>query len=147
MSLIPYEPFRHLENVRRELDRFFTTGLPGIFAGTEGFLSTPRIDVYETDTEVVATCDIPGLEKKEDVQIDIENNVLTITGSINKVNEVKEDRMHRQERFSGRFSRSVTLPARVSSEGVKATYKNGVLEVRIPKAHPDEKRRIDVEFH
>ncbi|UYZ13067.1 Hsp20/alpha crystallin family protein [Brevibacillus sp. WF146] len=147
MSLIPYEPFRHLENVRRELDRFFTTGLPGLLTGTEGFLSTPRIDVYETDTEVVATCDIPGLEKKEDVQIDIENNVLTITGSINKVNEVKEDRMHRQERFSGRFSRSVTLPARVSSEGVKATYKNGVLEVRIPKAHPDEKRRIDVEFH
>jgi HSP20 family protein len=147
MSLIPYEPFRQLENVRRELDRFFTTGLPGLFAGTETFLATPRIDVYETDAEVVATCDIPGLEKKEDVQIDIENNVLTITGSINKVNEVKEDRMHRQERFSGRFSRSVTLPARVSSEGVKATYKNGVLEVRIPKAHPDEKRRIDVEFH
>ncbi|MBR8658820.1 MULTISPECIES: Hsp20/alpha crystallin family protein [Bacillales] len=147
MSLIPYEPFRHLENVRRELDRFFTTGMPGLFAGTEGFLATPRIDVYETDTEVVATCDIPGLEKKEDVQIDIENNVLTISGSINKVNEVKENRMHRQERFSGHFSRSVTLPARVSSEGVKATYKNGVLEVRIPKAHPDEKRRIDVEFH
>jgi HSP20 family protein len=147
MALIPYEPFRHLEQVRRELERFFTTGSPAGLFGTDSLFGNPRIDVYETDSEVVATCDIPGLEKKEDVNIDIDNNVLTISGSVNRVNEIKEERFHRKERFVGRFSRSVTLPARVNSEGVRATYRNGVLEVRIPKANPNEKKRIDVEFH
>ncbi|WP_018131427.1 Hsp20/alpha crystallin family protein [Effusibacillus pohliae] len=148
MALIPFEPFRHLENVRRELDRFFTPGVPfGWLTGTEGNFGVPRIDVYETDNEVVATCDLPGLEKKEDVQIDIDNNVLTISGTINRVNEVRDERMHRQERFVGRFHRSVTLPARVAAEGVKASYRNGVLEVRMPKLQTDTRRRIDVEFH
>lgn len=55
--------------------------------------------------------------------------------------------MHRKERFVGRFHRSVTLPSRVASENVKATYKNGVLEIRIPKLQADTKKKIDVEFH
>jgi HSP20 family protein len=105
------------------------------------------VDVYETESEVVATCDIPGLEKKEDVNIDIDNNILSISGSVNRVNEVKEENMHRQERFVGRFKRSIALPSNVSSEGVKATYKNGVLEVRMQKLQGDTKKRIDVQFH
>jgi HSP20 family protein len=147
MALIPYEPFRQLEHIKRELDRFFTTGSPASLFGGDQFFGNPRIDVYETDTEVVATCDIPGLEKKEDVNIEIDNNILTISGSVNRVNEVKEDRFHRQERFVGRFSRSISLPARVESERVRASYRNGVLEIRIPKANPKQKKRIDVEFH
>jgi HSP20 family protein len=146
MSLIPYEPWRHLDNMRRELDRIFT-GLPTGFNIGDFQFGNPRVDVYETENEVVASCDIPGLEKKEDINIDIDNNVLTISGSVNRVNEIKEEKMHRKERFVGRFSRSVTLPARVSSEGVKASYKNGVLEVRIPKLKSDTKKRIDVDFH
>ncbi len=89
----------------------------------------------------MATCDIPGLEKKEDVNIDIDNNILTITGSINRANEVKEENLHRQERFVGRFQRSISLPSSVSSEGVTATYKNGVLEIRMPKTKPDTKKK------
>ena len=105
------------------------------------------IDVYETENEVVATCDIPGIEKKEDVNIDIDNNHLTVSGTINRVNEVKEEKIHRQERFVGRFQRTVTLPSQVSSEGVKASYKNGVLEIRMPKLKADHSKRIDVDFH
>lgn len=106
-----------------------------------------NVDVYETEREVVATCDIPGLEKKEDVHIDIDNNVLTISGTVNKVHEVKEGQIHRQERFAGRFQRSIGLPAGVSTEGVTATYKNGVLELRMPKSSGDARRKIDVHFH
>lgn len=146
MALIPYEPFRHLENMRRELDRFFTDDFPA-FKGFGQNFGAPSVDVYEKENEVVATCDIPGLEKKEDVQIDIDNNILSISGTINRVNEVKEEHMHRQERFVGRFQRSITLPSRVSAEGVKATYKNGVLEIHMPKLQSDNKKRIDVEFH
>ncbi len=145
MSLVPYEPLRHLENMRREIDRFFTNDFSVFKTGSHfGNLS---VDVYETESEVVATCDIPGLEKKEDVNIDIDNNVLSISGTVNRVNEVKEETMHRQERFVGRFQRSIALPSNVSSEGVKATYKSGVLEVRMQKLHGDTKKKIDVQFH
>lgn len=147
MPLIPYEPFRRLENMRRELDRFFTADFPAFRTGLAQNWGTPSLDIHETENEVVVTCDIPGLEKKEDVNIDIENNVLSISGSVNRVNEVKEENLHRQERFAGRFQRSVTLPSRVASEGVKATYKNGVLEIRIPKLQADTRKKIDVEFH
>ncbi|MFD0869387.1 T786P28D [Chlamydia abortus] len=141
MPLIPYEPFKHLDNMRRELDRFFTHDLG--FKGA-GHLN---IDVYETENEVVATCDIPGLEKKEDVQIDIDSNVLTISGTINRSNEIKEEHLHRQERYVGKFHRSISLPHNVASEGITASYKNGVLEVRMPKQQADSKKRIDVQFH
>ncbi|GAX90860.1 Hsp20/alpha crystallin family protein [Effusibacillus lacus] len=147
MPLIPYEPFRHLENMRRELDRFFATDFPALRTGFGQNLGTPSIDIYETENELVATCDIPGVEKKEDILIDIDNNILSVSGTINRLNEIKEENMHRQERFVGRFHRSVTLPTRVSSEGVKASYKNGVLEIRMPKLTGENKKRIDVDFH
>ncbi|NKI19740.1 Hsp20/alpha crystallin family protein [Paenibacillus dendritiformis] len=146
MPLVPYEPFRHLETMRRELDRFFDHDFAPFKAGAS-FLGHLNVDVYETEQEVVATCDIPGLEKKEDVHIDVDQNMLTISGSIQRVNEVKEERMHRQERFSGRFHRSIALPAQVSPDNVTATYKNGVLEVRMQKMRGDNKKRIDVQFH
>jgi HSP20 family protein len=72
--------------------------------------------------------------------------MLSISGFINRVNEVKEEKMQRQERFVGRFQRSISLPSNVSSEGIKATYKNGVLEIRMPKIKPDTKKKIDVDF-
>ncbi|GIP34697.1 Hsp20/alpha crystallin family protein [Paenibacillus sp. J2TS4] len=146
MPIVPHDPFRQLENVRRELDRFFTHDFSIFKPGASSF-GNLNVDVYETESEVVATCDIPGLEKKEDVTIDIDNNVLSISGSVNRVNEVKEESMHRKERFVGRFQRSIALPSAVSSEGVKATYKNGVLEVRMPKVQGDTKKKIDVQFH
>jgi len=146
MGLIPYEPFRHLENMRRELDRFFTNDLSPFKLGFSQGMGHINVDLYETENEIVASCDIPGLEKKEDVSIDVDNNALSISGSLNRVNEVKEEHMHRQERYIGRFQRTIALPSPVSSEGVTASYKNGVLEVRMPKQKGESKRRIDVQF-
>lgn len=145
MALVPYDPFRQLSNMRREIDRMFTH-FPFSFEN-EHSLGNIRIDVHETESEVVATCDIPGLEKKEDVNIDIETNVLTVSGSINRVNEVNDENMHRKERYTGHFHRSIALPSPVTHVGVKASYKNGVLEVRMPKLAKDNKKKIDVEFH
>lgn len=147
MSLIPYEPFRNIDNMRRELERFFNTDFPSVRTGWGKDFGAPSIDIHENEKEVVAKCDIPGLEKKEDVNIEIDNNMLSISGTINRTNEQKEESMHRQERFVGRFQRSVSLPSRVSGDGVKATYRNGVLEIRMPKIEADTKKRIDVEFH
>ena len=146
MSLVPFDPFRQLDNMRRDLNRLFSTDL-----GMDREFGIPKVDVYETENEVVATCDLPGLEKKDDVQIHInDQNTLTISGMIQRSNEIKEDRMHKQERFTGRFQRTIPLPSPVSLEGnTKATYKNGVLEIRMPKMQDDSQNRnkIDVDFH
>lgn len=145
MALVPYDPFRQLDMFRRDMDRFFQD-FPVAFPFGERFISHP-IDIYETESEIVASCEIPGLEKKEDVHIDINGDILTISGVINRTEEVKAEQMVRSERFSGRFQRQVTLPAPVKEEGITATYKNGILEIRMPKAGTGRGRSIDVQFH
>lgn len=77
----------------------------------------------------------------------MDNNTLQISGTIHQSKEMKEENIHRKERFTGRFHRSVTLPGSVSHEGVSASYKNGVLEVKIPKLVERNKKKIDVQFH
>lgn len=144
MALIPYEPFRQLANMRREFDRFFTD-FP-VFGGDHQFGGI-RIDIHETEQDIVATCDLPGLESKEDVELQIENNSLTISGSIKRTHEVQEEHMHRRERFFGRFHRTVALPCPVDQDNVKATYRNGVLEVVMPKLAKDQSKRINIDFH
>lgn len=145
MALVPYNPFHGMDMMRREMERF----LAPFYSDIKHDLDIgPRVDVYETENEVVTLCEIPGVEKKEDIHIDIRDNAMSISGVINKTNEVKdENRYHRTERFYGRFQRNVSLPARVRPEGAKATYRNGVLEVRMAKETHGQHRAIDVEFH
>lgn len=144
MSLVPYDPFRYLDNLRQDWDRFFSNDWLPFRAGQGMGLNA---DVYETENEVVAVIDIPGLSKKEDVNIDVDTNSLTVSGTINRMQEVQAENMHRKERFIGKFHRTISLPAPVASEGVTATYKNGVLEVRMPKMKGDTRRKIDIQFH
>ncbi|RAK22087.1 HSP20 family protein [Anoxybacillus vitaminiphilus] len=147
MSFIPYDPFRHFDTIRRDFDRFFSTDFPALFSRFNEHMSMPRIDMHETDHEYIVSCDLPGLEKKEDVNIDVNNNVLTISGTIERNKDIKEEQLHRRERFFGRFQRSITLPANASAENIKASYKNGVLEIHIPKTVSQHKKRVDIEFH
>lgn len=144
MALIPYEPFRQLDQWRRDIDRFFNDNWHSHLSAGMG---EPRIDVYEKDNEIIAACEIPGLAKKEDVSIDVDDNMLTISGSISQTNEVREEQMHRRERFIGRFQRTVSLPGKVLADQTQASYRNGVLEIRMPKARSANSRRIDVDFN
>lgn len=148
MSYLPDDAFKRLANVRKDFDRMFAA-FPfdmSFFDNMLGNLGNMKVDVHETDTEVVATCDIPGVEKKEDIQIDVAHNVLSISGFMNKATEVTGENMFRQERYAGNFHRSISLPSPVSRNGVKATYRNGVLEVRMPKTTQIIDDKIDVEF-
>ncbi|KKK33648.1 heat-shock protein Hsp20 [Mesobacillus campisalis] len=144
MSMPPFDPFRQLSNIRKEFDRFLSD-FPETLQN-EFNLGGIRVDVHETENEVVATCDIPGVENKEDIQIVIDNNQLKISGTINRANEVSDENMYRKERLSGSFNRTITLPVAVSEEGVKASYRNGVLEVRMPKQQNNPKKTIDIDF-
>jgi HSP20 family protein len=144
MSMPPFDPFRQLSNIRKEFDRFLSD-FPETLQN-ELNLGGIRVDVHETENEVVATCDIPGVENKEDIQIVIDNNQLKISGTINRANEVSDENMYRKERLSGSFNRNITLPVAVSEEGVKASYRNGVLEIRMPKQQNNPKKTIDIDF-
>jgi|GEM_PF-3102190 len=91
MRLIPHE-WRHLDNWRREMERF----VEPLFQS----FNTPRVDLFETDSELVAVCEIPGIEKKEDIHVDVSDNVLIISGSVRRWGEVKDDAFHRRERYA-----------------------------------------------
>lgn len=145
MSLISYEPFRQLSNMRKELDHLFRW--PNLFNHDPSFIGNLRIDLQETETEVIATIDLPGLKNKDDVQIEVQHNVLKISGKIEDKHENKEDHFLQRERFVGNFYRSITLPTAVSQEGIQASYRHGVLEVKMPKMKSEDKRKIDVQFH
>jgi HSP20 family protein len=145
MSMGPYNPQRHFEAIRREIDRFFPDGVSSLFNKSESGIGFP-LDLHETEHEIVATCSLPGIENKEDIRIEVNNNTLTVSGIVQKTNEINEDQLHRQERYYGRFQRSVPLPASVSGDGVHAKYRNGVLEIHMPKQKDEPKTRINVDF-
>lgn len=144
MALGPYDPFRQLSKFRKEIDSWFQE-MP-LSLGRDQFFGGVRIDVYETANEVVASCDLPGIVSKEDITIKIDRNVLHIAGTVKRFNDIQDEQIHRQERFVGSFERSVTLPCAVSQDDIKAVYKNGVLEVRMPKSQDSTSNRIEVEF-
>jgi len=145
VPLIPYDPIRQIDAMRRSMDRLFEDWpLAGRFMENAGY---GRIDLFETENELVAQCELPGLESKEDVEIDVDQQTLTISGRLKAAEHVKEEQFHRRERFYGKFTRSVSLPVPVASEGISASYRNGILEIRMPKLKGDQRKRIDVQFH
>lgn len=105
------------------------------------------MDIYETMDEVVVSCEIPGLQKKDDVEIQVSGNHLLIHGVIQRASTGSQDnRYHRTERYYGQFQREVILPDKVVEESARASYKNGVLEILIKKAQPHHGKKIDIEF-
>jgi len=98
------------------------------------------VDIYEKDGTVAIDFELPGLEKK-DINIELEGNNLTVSGKMQKDNEVKEENYYRCERSYGEFSRSFTIPDGIKEKDLKATYKDGVLKVTFPKTKEIEKKK------
>ncbi|MGC8764787.1 MAG: Hsp20/alpha crystallin family protein [Brevinematia bacterium] len=117
-------------------DDFFTTEL--VKSDFE-----PRVDVYEKDNQIVVKADVPGINEK-DLSVELEGNVLTISGKKEEEKEVKEKNYHRIERSYGSFCRSITLPEGIESDKVSAEYKKGVLTINIPKSKAAETKKIEV---
>lgn len=144
------EPFRGLRAMQRQMDRWFNDMLGGNTFGlaTSDFLPstglgssfTPTCDVEETENEYVLNFDLPGV-KKEDIKIDLRNNILTVSGERKEQQEEKKTKNYRSERFYGSYRRSFTLPASIKPEQIEASYTDGVLCISVPKmeemkAHP-----------
>jgi HSP20 family protein len=145
MSITRYNPFHDLRTLQDEVNRLFSTNLPRSF-GDEGIARgawTPSVDIYENKDQIVLEAELPGM-KREDFDLSVENNVLTLRGERRFEKREEQDNYHRVERSYGSFTRSFTLPQTVSGEGAAAEYKNGVLRVTLPKREEVKARRIEI---
>ena len=147
MNIIPYDTMRNIDNIRREIDRVYRFPFSFFEDSFSQPIPHPLTDVYETDEQFIVSCDLPGLQRKEDVNLQVQDNELIISGTLNREQHViQEDRMHKKERFTGQFRRTVALPSHVSAENIRAIYKNGVLNVFLPKSGVNQKKSVNIEF-
>ncbi len=140
MALVRWNPIGTLAGLEIDrLNRMFST------LETEAFdhAWVPAVDIYETDThEVVIKAELPDV-RKEDIGVSVENNVLTLTGE-RKPEQSKREQFQRVERRFGSFSRSFTLPTSVDAGQIAASYKDGVLTIRLPRREEAKPRQITV---
>ncbi len=142
-TLSPFEPFRGASTLQDQLHRVFND----VFAraGDESNLTSwaPAVDIFETEHELVVKADLPDVDLK-DLDIRVENNILTIRGERKFEKKVSEDRYLRVERAYGSFRRSFSLANTVNAEAIKADYQNGVLTLTIPKREEAKPKQIKV---
>ena len=139
-----FEPFRELAAVQAHLNRIFNEPYaPGDDALTRADW-VPAVDVHETEQhELVLKAELPGI-KREDIDLKVENNILTIRGERKRDLEIKQDAYQRVERTYGAFARSFTLPSTVNPDGVKAEFKDGVLTVVLPAREEAKPRQVQI---
>jgi HSP20 family protein len=145
MAIVRWEPLRELTSLQNEMNRLFSTAFDAPSNGNGSTLRRwmPAMDLVETDDHFVLTADLPGMTEA-DVNIEVDDRVLTVSGERKANHEASQDGYHRVERAFGSFSRSLTLPKGVNAEAVEANFENGVLEIRIPKPEQPKPRKITI---
>ena len=146
MALIRWEPARELRTMQNDMNRLFGTFFDSTAPGNGAAPARrwiPAIDVVENTDEFVLKADLPGLSEG-DVNVELDDNVLKISGERTSEHEQRKDGFYRVERAFGRFSRSLTLPEGVSADSIQATFDNGVLEVHIQKPEQRKPQKVAI---
>jgi HSP20 family protein len=146
MALVRWNPERDLMPMREEMDRLLHRFLRHGEGEDETWMRgtwAPPVDLYETEDAFVLKAELPGFSK-EDLQIEFHDHRLTLRGERQRENEVKEEQYHRLERAYGRFERAFRLPTTVDAEKIQASFKDGVLELRLPKSEAAKPKRIAI---
>lgn len=141
-----WEPFRELSELPAEMNRLFGRSLvPAKWLATgDGGRWFPEVDIAEEKDRILVRADLPGM-KQEEIAVEVSDSVLTIKGERKRESETKDAKTYRVERSYGSFLRSFTLPAGVDAGKISATYKNGVLEIALPKLAEAKAKQIKVE--
>jgi HSP20 family protein len=142
MSLVRYKPTNLFDQFDNEINRFFYNAR-STDAANQAHDWTPAMDIREEDNRYVLEADIPGVAR-EDLDITLEDSVLTIKGERTVNNEENREKYRRKERIHGSFVRQFSLPDTVNTEAISAVITNGVLEIGIPKQEKPEPRKIAV---
>jgi HSP20 family protein len=143
MAIVRWDPFRDLQD---RMNRMFDESSRGTGRGEDWGLGgawAPPVDIYEKDGNIVVKAELPGVDSK-DVDVRVENNTLTIRGERKIDNEVKQEHYHRVERAYGTFTRSFSLPSVLDQEKIKAEFKDGVLQVTLPKHERALPKQINI---
>lgn len=146
MTLTRWDPFRDLVALQDRMNRLFDESVRNVRTGDEALSSaiwSPAVDIYETANEVVVKAELPEVNQN-DIDIQVENNTLTLRGERKFDKETKQENFHRIERAYGVFSRSFTLPSTVDQERIKADYKDGILRISLPKREASKPKQIKV---
>jgi HSP20 family protein len=147
MSVSRWDPFQDLLAIQDEMNQLFGRAVgqgPGRSQGQSGErMWAPALDISERKDAYVVTVEVPGI-KAEDLDITLEDGLLTIQGERRFTQESTEQQFHRVERRYGSFRRSITLPAQVQAEQIEASFEDGVLQVIVPKAEEAKPKKISV---
>ena len=146
MSLVRWDPFRNMATLQDRINRLFEDAFPRAAEGDEDLSSSawhPLVDIFETEQGLSIQVDLPGVEKA-DVSVEVKENVLTIRGERKLDQTVADDRYYRRERAFGAFQRSFATQALISPGDIKATFKNGVLKIEIPKPQEVKPKQVSV---
>jgi HSP20 family protein len=143
-ELSTWPAFGRLTDLRDEIDRLFESPLTEL-ARTSNLLSgwNPALDLYEDKDNLYVKVELPGM-KREDIDVSLHEGSLSISGERKSEQKHEDDEVYRAERFFGRFQRTVTLPTPVAAEKVKAQYKDGILNITLPKTEEAKPKHIDV---
>jgi len=141
-SITRFEPFRGM-NLHEQFSRLLEDSFSNSDKNSSLASWAPAVDIHETEGELVVTADLPGMAE-QDIDVRVENNMLTIRGERKFEKSVNEDNFLRVERAYGSFSRSFSLPNTVNTEAIKAEYRNGVLVVKMPKREEAKPKQVKV---
>ncbi len=145
-TITRWNPFRELSAMQSVMDRMFDDAWRGEWPNRLVGFESPALDIHENDKAYTVVAPLPGINPDQ-INVRLQNGVLTISGEIQSP-EVKEDsKVVVQERYYGKFSRSVTLPQSVDSDKVEATYENGVLTLNLPKVPEAQPKQIAIKTH
>ena len=146
MAIVRWEPFTNPMTAHREFDRLFKDAFTPYMGESE--LSTrtwaPPVDIYETENDIVLKAELPGFDPK-DVEVKVEDNTLYLKGERKFEKEVNNESYHRVERSYGSFARSFSLPNSISTDKVKAEFKDGLLTLTLPKREEAKPRTVKID--
>ena len=143
MAIVRWDPTREVDSLQSEVNRVFDAFFGNGATRGPSRRWIPAMDLVESGDHLVLRADLPGLVK-DDVEIEVKDGVLTVSGERKAEHEERSEGSYRVERSFGTFSRSLTLPKGVDASGVEAEFENGVLEVRIPKPEEAKPHRVEI---
>jgi HSP20 family protein len=147
MALIRWDPFREMSSLQERMNRLMSDFRTRSPFGEEEMAQgswIPAVDIYETKESIVLNVELPGVTK-EDIALEVKDSTLTIKGEKKLEKNVTEENFHRMERSYGSFTRAFTLPSTVQRDKVKAKFRDGILEIMLPKAEEAKPKQIKVD--
>ena len=146
MTLVKWDPFRDVEKLQNRINRMFEDSF-GHTRDPDHETSLcawrPPVDIYETENGIVLAAELPGVGK-ENISVEVKDNILTLKGERTANQNILEKNLYRQERCYGTFQRSFTLQQNIQPKLIKANFKDGVLEIEIPKPEEEQPKQISV---